>query len=188
MVATESSERVQPRAETNIYKLESKDNVILEISDKAIKQSTTLGLLVVNLGYDTKKPEEREPIPVTNVLGACLKKLVEWCEKHQNDELITDKDQPRDVVITEWDGEFLKIDNDELFDLICAANYLDIRGLMDVSCKTVANMAKGKNPDELRLIFGIKSDEEDEAEEKAATAAATAAKNWDETDNSDTGQ
>lgn len=39
-----------------------------------------------------------------------------------------------------------------------AANYLDIKGLLDVTCKTVANMIKGKAPDEIRKTFNIKND------------------------------
>ena len=46
-----------------------------------------------------------------------------------------------------WDAEFfgeIKKDQAILFDLILAANYLDIKRLLDLSCLTVTNMIKGK--------------------------------------------
>lgn len=45
-----------------------------------------------------------------------------------------------------------------LFFFLQAANYLDIKGLLDVTCKTVANMIKGKTPEEIRKTFNIKND------------------------------
>jgi S-phase kinase-associated protein 1 len=47
-----------------------------------------------------------------------------------------------------------------------AANYLDIKPLLDLTCKTVANMIKLKTPDELRKLFNIKSDFTPEQEEQ----------------------
>ena len=45
-----------------------------------------------------------------------------------------------------------------------AADYLDIKGLLDVTCKTVANMIKGKT-EEIQKTFNIKNGftEEEEA-------------------------
>ena len=35
---------------------------------------------------------------------------------------------------------------------------LTYQGLLDVTCKTVANMIKGKTPEEIRKTFNIKND------------------------------
>uniref|UniRef100_A0A453R7M5 SKP1 component dimerisation domain-containing protein n=1 Tax=Aegilops tauschii subsp. strangulata TaxID=200361 RepID=A0A453R7M5_AEGTS len=65
-----------------------------------------------------------------------------------------------------FDAEFVKVDRATLFDLILAANYLNIKGLLDLTCQTVADMIKDNTPEEIRKIFNIKNDftPEEEAE------------------------
>ena len=43
---------------------------------------------------------------------------------------------------------------------------MDIKGLLDVTCKTVANMIKGKTPEEIRRTFNIKNDFTPEEEDQ----------------------
>lgn len=50
--------------------------------------------------------------------------------------------------------------------ILQAANYLDIKALLDVGCKTVANMIKGKSPEEIRKTFNITNDFTPEEEEQ----------------------
>ena len=47
-----------------------------------------------------------------------------------------------------------------------AANHLNIRGLLDLTCQTVADMITGKTPEEIRKIFNINEKLRPEEEEK----------------------
>lgn len=109
-------------------------------------------------------------VPLPNVTAPILRKVIEWATHHKDDPVPpVDEEEVRDRRtddIPAWDQEFLKVDQGTLFELIQAANYLDIKGLLDVTCKTVANMIKGKTPEEIRKTFNITNDFTPE-EEKA---------------------
>lgn len=122
----------------------------------------------------------------TQVNAAVLSKVVEWCEHHRNDPPNShdDDDSRRKATdIDEWDQKFMQVDQEMLFEiiLVCdrgflsishllterqAANYLDIKALLDVGCKTVANMIKGKSPEEIRKTFNIQNDFTPEEEDQ----------------------
>ncbi|EFO83694.1 hypothetical protein CRE_02825 [Caenorhabditis remanei] len=158
----------EPMEPVKYFKLESKENTELKISALAAEQSGLLSKMVKHLDLSADY-ENMEPIPITNISEKTLVKVIEWCEKHKEDPMLEDRlPDPPVVVIPDWDQEFLQIDNVELFDLIVAVNYLNIQRLMNYACKKVALMGKGKSPEELRVIFGIPTDEEDAEMERAA--------------------
>ncbi|PQM32970.1 SKP1-like protein 1A [Prunus yedoensis var. nudiflora] len=70
------------------------------------------------------------------------------------------------ILAKAWDTDFVKVDQATLFDLILAANYLNIKSLLDLTCQTVADMIKGKTPEEIRKTFNIKNDFTPEEEEE----------------------
>ncbi|PHT43410.1 E3 ubiquitin ligase complex SCF subunit sconC [Capsicum baccatum] len=55
-----------------------------------------------------------------------------------------------------------------------AANYLNIKSLLDLTCQTVVDMIKGKTPEEIRKTFNIKNNFTPEEEEEVRRETAWA--------------
>lgn len=147
-------------------KLESSDGEIITVDTETIRQSNTINNMINDL--EDQGFSEDDPIPVNNVNGNILNKVIEWCKQHKNDANTPEDDDndKRTDDIPAWDQEFLKCDQGTLFELIMAANFLDIKKLLDLCCKSVANMIKGKSANEIRKTFNIKNDfnEDEEAQ------------------------
>jgi len=140
-------------------KLQSSDGEVCEVDVEVAKCSITIKTMLEDLGM---AEDEEETVPLPNVNSVILKKVIQWATYHKDDPPPTDDEaehkEKRTDDISSWDADFLKVDQGTLFELILAANYLDIKGLLDVTCKTVANMIKGKTPEEIRKTFNIKND------------------------------
>jgi S-phase kinase-associated protein 1 len=61
-------------------------------------------------------------------------------------------------VVQQWYADYVNVEQGLLFELILAANYMDIKPLLDLTCATVASMIKGKTPEEIRTTFNIVND------------------------------
>ncbi|XP_057551499.1 S-phase kinase-associated protein 1-like [Hippopotamus amphibius kiboko] len=131
-------------------KLQSSGGEIFEVDVEIAKQSVTIKTMLEDLRMDDGG--EDDPVPLPNVNAAILKKVTQWGTHHKDGPPPPEDDEnkgKRTDDTPDWDQEILKVDQGTLFELILAANYLDIKGLLDVTCKTVANMIKGKTPEEI---------------------------------------
>ena len=61
-------------------------------------------------------------------------------------------------VTTPWYSEFVNLDQEILFELILAANYLDIKSLLELSCAKVASSIKSRSIPEIRKYLNIEND------------------------------
>ncbi|CAF1138256.1 unnamed protein product [Rotaria sordida] len=155
-------------ATSKIIKIQSNDGQIFEIDQGVVEQSSTIKTLsdLMDVG--------EVPIPLPNVKASILGPIVEFCNHHKNDpkpEPLDDDDDDdpnKDIYepkrsddIIEWDQNFIKqftVAEGTLFDIIMAANYLGIKTLLAVGCKTIANMVRGKSSSEVREMFNISYD------------------------------
>ncbi|CAA7057921.1 unnamed protein product [Microthlaspi erraticum] len=137
--------------------------------DEAVARKSKLISNMVEVGCDG-------PIPLQDVTGKILEKVIEYCEKHVVEfgpaELDDEEAEKKRRI---WDREYIYgVDEETLYYLILAANYLSIGGLLSLACRRVADYIKDKTPEEVRQIFGIENDftpEEEEAARKQAVWA-----------------
>ncbi|KAL5072940.1 hypothetical protein RYX36_011924 [Vicia faba] len=146
---------------TKKVNLKSNDGELFEIDEAVAVESQTIKHMIEDDCAD------ETGIPLPNVTSRILAKVIEYCKKHVEAPKIDEYGMPVDGKdMKKWDAEFVKVDQDTLFDLILAANYLDIKSLLDLTCKTVASMMDGRTPDEIRRTFNIKNDYTKEEEQE----------------------
>ncbi|XP_048537258.1 SKP1-like protein 1 [Triticum urartu] len=158
--------------EKKMITLKSSDGEEFEVEEAVAMESQTIRHMIEDDCADNG-------IPLPNVNSKILSKVIEYCNKHvqakpadgaaagagASDASAAAPAAPAED-LKNWDAEFVKVDQATLFDLILAANYLNIKGLLDLTCQTVADMIKGKTPEEIRKTFNIKNDFTPEEEEE----------------------
>ncbi|XP_047080764.1 SKP1-like protein 1 [Lolium rigidum] len=160
--------------EKKMITLKSSDGEEFEVEEAVAMESQTIRHMIEDDCADNG-------IPLPNVNSKILSKVIEYCNKHVQAAKPAGADGAASAPgagvdgaaapapaedLKNWDAEFVKVDQATLFDLILAANYLNIKGLLDLTCQTVADMIKGKTPEEIRKTFNIKNDFTPEEEEE----------------------
>ncbi|CAK5122053.1 unnamed protein product [Meloidogyne enterolobii] len=129
----------------------------------------------VNVSIDIRNDKKDTVIDIPFVDDQTLGRVLGWCKRHSNDEPLQDHElvKLRNKPVPEWDKNFLGyLSNSELFALtivnfsltsfkkifLKAADFLDVPGLLDVCCKTIAGMLSGISAENIREKFGIVDD------------------------------
>lgn len=128
--------------------LKSSDGETFEVEETVALQSQTIRHMVEDECADSV-------IPLPNVKGTILSMVVEYCKKHVEAAAAA---AGGDNDVKNWDRDFVKVDQETLLDLLMAANYLNIKDLLELTCQATADMIKDKSPEEVRRIFHINND------------------------------
>ncbi|KAM3144457.1 suppressor of kinetochore protein mutant [Paramecium bursaria] len=148
----------------NKVKLSSQDGLVLEVQKEVAIKSHLISTIIEDTGLE-------EEIPLPNVKFNILKKVMQYCEMHKDDNPPEIEKPLRSTnmaeIVDQKDADFIDIGNlEELFDIILAANYLDIKSLLELSCAKVATFIKNKTPEEIRKTFNIQNDLTQEEEQQ----------------------
>ena len=143
--------------------LVSSDGEKMQISAKAAQRSQLVKGIIEDY------PDDAE-VPLNNVKSNILKKIKEYLEHYQDSD---PKEIERPLAsqnyqdcVEPWDYEFINVDLDLIFEIILAANYMDIKPLLELASSKIASIIKGKTPEEIRKTFNIQNDFTPEEEQQ----------------------
>ncbi|KAL3613942.1 hypothetical protein CASFOL_042016 [Castilleja foliolosa] len=152
--------------------LKTSDDKLIEVEDSIIIEAQTIKNMIED-GYADNV------IPIPKVKSEVLAKVIEYCRHHaaarpsdEGDETV-DKKAVEDE-LDKYDKKFVKIDQEMIFEIILAANYLNIKSLIDLMCDAVANKMVYLSMEEVRKMFGQVNDLSPEEEEAIRTETAWA--------------
>ena len=145
-------------------KVKSSDGKVIELSTKAASRSKLLSGIIEDY------PEDSE-FPLNKINGATLEKVKEYLSHYQDSEpRQIEKPLQKDFkdCVDEWDYKFIGDDNSQILALIFAANFMDIKPLLELAAAKVATLIRGTTTESIRKDFEIKdiSEEEDKQMQK----------------------
>ena len=119
-------------------------------------------LVATTIDDDADDDDEVREIPLPNVKDAVLAKVIEFCTHYKEEPMNTIqtplKSSKIEDLVQAWYAEYVKVEQDLLFELVTAANFMDIKPLLDLTCLAVAVLIKGKQASELRAMFNISNE------------------------------
>jgi S-phase kinase-associated protein 1 len=166
----------------NYNEIDFKEHIVLQSNDSPPveyiinRKDISMSGLIKDMLEDNDDSETIIPLP--NVNNITLKYIIQYLEYHS-----TNKAEPIEKplkgkledIIDEWDKTYIftnlikdgKEENHELLiDVIMGANFMNIQDLLNLTCAAIANMIKGKTPEQIRNLFNIENDFTPEEEEK----------------------
>lgn len=125
-------------------RLEGNDGGIFEIAVETARSSTLLSNMLDMLGGDG------ETVPLHRVDSRTLKTIIEWMNFHKTDPSAQARNaapETRRRSMSAWDAKFISdIEQGNLLLLISAADYLDVKLLLDLACMELAARIENQGP------------------------------------------
>ncbi|KAF7082078.1 hypothetical protein CFC21_085959 [Triticum aestivum] len=138
--------------------LKSPDGMEFEVEEAVAMESQTIRKMIEDDCADTA-------ILIPNINSKILSRVIEYCNKHVPTTGATGaaaSDTVAPAALAEdlkiWDAEFIKVNRATRFDLIQAASYLNIKGLLDLTSQTTIDTISDNSLEEIRSFLSTKND------------------------------
>lgn len=130
-----------------------------DVHNFEVKRKSACISKLVNASLDSEEGATELPIP--SVSSEILGLIVEYMNHHEGTEPPIIEKPLRyknmvDVCRDNWDAVFIDRigeDRQQLYDLILAANYMDIKSLLHLGCAKVASLIKGEPLEKIKDIL-----------------------------------
>ncbi|CAL9125494.1 unnamed protein product [Musa textilis] len=152
-VITEKAEGSSSEPRNTIVTLVSSDEVKFEVDMAVANQSE----MIKNLISDMEDNVDEFVVPLLNVSGLVLAKVIQYWKQHAE---VNDKEQ-----LDAFDRLFVDMQKEQLFDVLIAVNFLESRPLLNLLCKAIADNVKDMSVEEVREYFSIENDFTEEEEQ-----------------------
>eukprot|EP00906_Rhabdomonas_costata_P012201 RCo017427 len=181
---------VRPDKSGDFESVDFSTHVVLQSNDPTpvyysmLREASMMSGLIKDILEDQDKDDkdEEKVIPIPNVNARTLKYVIQYMEHYYMspppplEKRLSGKLSDEDyTLISKWDKEFLYTDlvkgGDEkqhglLIDVIMAANFLNMKELLDLTIAALASIFKGKTVEQMRETFGIHNQVSPEEEAK----------------------
>jgi S-phase kinase-associated protein 1 len=132
---------------------------VITQDEKRIKIPKTLASMSEYIKGVIAADASAKEIPVKNVNAKTIEKIIQWMEYHKK---VASRAIPRPLksgdlkeTVGPWDANYIDLDIDAVFDILLAANFLDIKPLLELCCARIASLMIGKTPKQIRKAFNL---------------------------------
>jgi S-phase kinase-associated protein 1 len=142
--------------------LVSRDGVTFSVPIKVAKMSQFINIMTDEMDDDEMDDDEMEDIPILRVRSQVLSMIVDFMNHYDIDPMET-IEKPLvsnniGDVVQHWYAVFIeRLDEDVLYSLVNAANYMHIQPLLELTCAGVAISINGKTTAEVNDAFHLQA-------------------------------
>lgn len=123
---------------------------------------------IKNMLEDFDDDDDSE-VPIPNTTPENIVKVIDFYKFNKDIPIELTEEHKLEMRVKPLEGNnlaFIKVPIRTLFEMILIANYLDYEYMLDICCKGIAEMIKGKTPEEIKEIFGVEGDFTDEEKQQ----------------------